>query len=344
MRTFRRLLLFLLLLVALDFVLGLTLARLYRHVYTGETGGQINQALTQQPQVLLLGSSRMKHHVMPAVLAKSLALSAFNAGIDGHDFLYAAMLFELWKQTNPPPKMILLNVDADTFARRQDEIEKTKVFSFYYDRAPLVREILSLRSPFEPLKFLSYAYRANGQVFPILKNLAQHPAPGADGFEPLRGDLSKRAPDSFSAPVAVVPTYSYWDLKLRCFDGLVSYCRRHEARLFLITTPRYGEDPSAHVTWTRQLADYLRAYPEVEFVDVSAATFPGIFAGHPNLFSDRSHLNAQGARQYSELLADALATRLAAGPVRLVPAPPDQFLGQQSGNRSDNQGLSTLTR
>ena len=321
MKTFRRLLLFLVLLVVLDFVLGLTLARLYRHVHTGETGGQINEALEQQPQVLLLGSSRMKHHVMPEVLAKTLSLSAFNAGIDGHDFLYAAMLFELWKQTHPPPKLILLNVDADTFARRQDEIEKTKVFSFYYDRAPLVHEILSLRSPFESLKFLSYAYRANGQVFPILKNLAQHPAPGADGFEPLRGDLSKRAPGSLSAPVAAVPTYSYWDLKLRCFDGMVSYCRQHGVRLFLITTPRYGEDPSAHVAWTRQLSDYLRAYPEVEFVDVSTATFPGIFAGHPNLFSDRSHLNDKGARQFSELLAGALATRLAAGPVSVAPAP-----------------------
>ena len=79
-------------------------------------------------------------------------------------------------------------------------------------------------------------------------------------------------------------------------------------------------------------------------MDVSAATIPGVFAAHPNLFSDRSHLNAQGARQYSELLADALDTRLAAGPVRWVPAPIDQFLGQQSGGRSWLSGAAGGSR
>src|SRR5262245_41121098 len=110
------------LIVIIDMALGVSLDWLYRKTYTGETGGLINDALSRHAQVLLLGSSRMRHHAMPAVLNHKLSLSAYNAGMDGQDFLYAMMLFDLWQRSNPPPKAILLNIDPDSFQRNDDEL------------------------------------------------------------------------------------------------------------------------------------------------------------------------------------------------------------------------------
>src|SRR5947209_5284301 len=109
------------LVVGMDIGLGAALERLYRKTRTGESGGLINDALTHSAQVLLLGSSRMRHHAMPSVLNQKLSLTAFNAGMDGQDFLYAVMLFDLWQRSNPPPKAIVLNVDSDSFQKSDEE-------------------------------------------------------------------------------------------------------------------------------------------------------------------------------------------------------------------------------
>src|SRR5215468_9505251 len=87
------------LIVIMDISLGTGLGHLYRKTHTGESGGLINDALSRRPQVLLLGSSRVRHHAMPAVLNRKLSLSAYNAGMDGQDFLYAVMLFDLWQRS-----------------------------------------------------------------------------------------------------------------------------------------------------------------------------------------------------------------------------------------------------
>jgi len=136
------------LIVIMDIALGASLGWLYRKTNTGESGGLINDALSRNAQVLLLGSSRMRHHAMPALLNRKLSLTAFNAGLDGQDFLYAVMLFDLWQRSNAPPKAIVLNIDADSFQKTDEELQRAGVFSFYYDDSPLVRQILNERSRF----------------------------------------------------------------------------------------------------------------------------------------------------------------------------------------------------
>ena len=72
--------------VALDQVVGLTFQKLYFRTRTGEGGGLINEALMKNPDILLLGSSRMKHHLDPSVLEKELSMSAYNGGVNGQEF------------------------------------------------------------------------------------------------------------------------------------------------------------------------------------------------------------------------------------------------------------------
>src|ERR1051325_11538289 len=280
------------LIVSIDVALGLSFNQLYRKTRTGETGGLINDALSRNPQVLLLGSSRMRHHAMPAVIERKLSLTAYNAGMDGQDFLYAMMLFDLWQRSHAPPKVIVLNVDPDSFEKSDEELQRASVFSFYYDDSPLVRQILNERSRFERLKFLSRAYRANGKVLAIAKNLFSHPDVAFDGFEPLSGHLS---PETVPAPHDTIPTLSeFWSLKVKCFLLLADYCSKHGTRLVLVQSPRYREDSRAHDAWVKVLSQFLAGYPDVEFVDLSTCAHPEAFRDKPELFKDGSHLNAHG--------------------------------------------------
>jgi hypothetical protein len=296
------------LIVVMDIALGASLSRLYRLTHTGESGGLINDALSRHAQVMLLGSSRMRHHAMPTVLNRKLLLAAYNAGMDGQDFLYAMMLFDLWQRSNAPPKAIVLNVDPDSFQKSDDELQRAGIFSFYYDDSPLVRQILNERSRFERLKFLSRSYRANGKVLAIAKNLFAHTEPDFDGFEPLSGCLSSQ---TVPAPCESIPMLTeFWRLKVECFTRLADYCTRHGTRLVLVQSPRYREDPHAHDAWVNVLTQFLANYPKVEFVDLSACAHPDVFRDKPELFKDGSHLNVHGAELFSAILAETLQTSL----------------------------------
>jgi len=292
------------LIVIMDMALGASLGRLYRKTRTGESGGLINDALSRHAQVLLLGSSRMRHHGMPAVLNRKLSLTAFNAGMDGQDFLYAMMLFDLWQRSNAPPKAIVLNIDPDSFQKNDDELQRAGIFSFYYDDSSVVRQVLNQRSRFERLKFLSRAYRANGKVFAIGKNLFAHPAADFDGFEPLSGCLS---PQTVGARRERIPTLAeFWSLKVECFKRLAEYCTNHGTRLIFVQSPRFREDLHAHDVWVNVLTQFLASYPDVEFIDLSNCAHPDVFRDKPELFKDGSHLNAHGAEIFSTMLAEAL--------------------------------------
>ena len=316
------------LIVITDITLGASLGWLYRKTHTGEAGGLINDALSRDAQVLLLGSSRMRHHAMPAVLNRTLSLTAYNAGMDGQDFLYSVMLFDLWQRSHAPPKAIVLNIDSDSFEKSDEELQRVGIFSFYYDDSPLVRQILNERSRFERLKFFSRAYRANGKVFAIAKNLFTHADPDFDGFEPLSGCLS---PETVGARRESVPTVAeFWSLKVERFKRLAEYCKKHGTPLVLVQSPRYREDPHAHDVWVNVLSQFLASYPEVEFVDLSTCAHPDLFQDKPELFKDGSHLNARGAEIFSAMLAEALQTKphsrvtMTSSPTKLTAEPNDR--------------------
>jgi hypothetical protein len=199
-----------------------------------------------------------------------------------------------------------------------------------------VRQILNERSRFERLKFLSRAYRANGKVFAIGKNLFTHPAPDFDGFEPLSGFLSPR---SVGERRESIPTLAeFWSLKVECFKGLAYYCRQHGTRLVLVQSPRYREDLHAHDAWVNVMSQFLANYPDVGFVDLSACAHPDVFQDKIEFFKDGSHLNARGAEIFSTMLAEALQTK----PHLDLPgmSSPTELTAQQNGLATGKRALS----
>jgi hypothetical protein len=311
----KKITLFFILVLALDQSIGLVLNNLYLRTTTGETGGLINYALKQQPDVLILGSSRACHHVSPAILQKKLSFSAFNAGIDGQDFLYAYMLFDLWTHSHSPPKVILLHVDPVSFDRRDGELQRTSVFSSYFDKSDRVREILLMRGNFEWIKYLSYSYRFNGKTLPILKNLMPHPQESFDGYSGLIGSIQLNATSMSNRNNFVISGNSRWDVKLRYLTELARYCSLNGTRLILFHSPQIGEDTTSLLAWSAWLERFLKPYPGCEYMDLSES-YRQLFDGKRDLFKDASHLNSKGAEILTNLLADEIAKRIKAQPLQ----------------------------
>lgn len=310
----KQIIVFVLLAVLLDRGLGSVLARIDRQSFTGDKGGLLNYALEQEPQILVLGSSRAQYHIMPSVLTKELGLTAYNAGLKGEDFLYAVMLYDLWKRDHPPPKILVLTIEIESLIPRETEINAAHFVAAHLDESPLVREILYSGSPFKRFEYLSRTYRFNGDVLSLARHAFDRPPPGYDGFtvgvgalDPTRetGVLNALDQDRTAAEMAHV-TFSAQ--KVRYLRALAEETARNGTRLFLVHTPLFRQDEAAHSLWLQKLQATLSDMPGVQFVDLCTATHPELFT-RPELYRNLNHLNAAGAEILTAMLAQEIKKR-----------------------------------
>ena len=310
----KRVIVFAVLVVLMDRGLGSVLARIQRQSFTGDHGGLLNYALTQEPQVLVLGSSRAQFHIMPSVLTKELGLTAYNAGLKGQDFLYSVMLYDLWKRRRPPPKILVLTIDIESLIPRETEINAAHIVAVYLDESPLVREILYSGSPFKRFQYLSSTYRFNGAVLSLAKHAFSRPPPSYDGFpvgagvlDPAKeiGVLNALDQDRTAAEMAHVP---FSPQKLGYLRALAEETARNGTRFFLVHTPIFRQDEAAHRVWVGKLQATLAGMPGVQFVDLCITTHPELFT-RPELYYNLNHLNAAGAEILTRLLAEEIKKR-----------------------------------
>lgn len=312
----KRLVAFVLLVVALDWAIGSTIAHFYRRTYTGERGGLTNYALTKDADILVLGSSRAQYQVMPAVLHERLSLTAFNAGLKGHDFMYSVMLYDLWRRRHGAPRAILLQMDIESLLDRPSELEAAQIFSPYLDESPLVREILYSASPSKRLAYLSRAYRFNGKAFSIAANLFSHQNFQFDGFLAATGVLKPGTSIMFAnaldqdALAIDQARRPYSETKLRYLRLLSEQAARDQTLLVLFHTPLYQQDQAAHQLWMTRMKEAIGQMP-IGVIDICAASHPELFA-NPQIYSDTNHINAEGAVLLSTILGNELRPRLAA--------------------------------
>jgi hypothetical protein len=310
----RRIVAFVLLALALDWGIGGALELLYRRTFTGERGGLTNLALARDADLLVLGSSRAQYQVMPSVLRERLAMTAFNAGLKGHDFLYSVLLFDLWKQTHAAPRAALLQVDIESLLDRSSELESAQIFAPYLDDSALVREVLYSADRFKRIEYWSRSYRFNGKAFSIARNLfTQHEAQ-SDGFIPALGTLNPathKAVNALDQDATAIDQARrpFSATKVRYLRDLAAYGDERGMRLVLFHTPLYGQDREAHDAWAERIRA-LAGDLSIDFIDICEATHPHVFRNRPALYNDANHLNAQGAVIFTNLLADELRGRL----------------------------------
>ena len=306
---------FLLLTVLLDQGLGSVLGYIQRQTFTGDRGGLLNYALTQEPQILVLGSSRAQFQIIPSVLTEKLGLTAYNAGLKGQDFLYAVMFYDLWKRRHPPTKILVLTIDIESLIPRETEVNTAHLMAPYIDESTLVREILYSDSPFKRFEYLARTYRFNGNVLSLANHAFHRPPNGYDGLtvtpgalDPVTetGVLNALDQDRTAFEMAQVP---FSPQKLKYLRALAEETSRNGTRLFLLHTPIFRQDEAAHQVWVDKLRATLAGMPGVQFVDICIATHPELFT-RPELYRNLNHLNRAGAEIMTGLLAAETKRRL----------------------------------
>lgn len=291
-------LLFLLIVLVFDQLLGRTL----RHFYFTSTSGDYYRTTyamdSTKADIIILGSSRASHHYIPKLIEDSLGMSCYNTGRDGNYLLYNYAIFKsILKRYNP--KIIILDINPSELYRTNNSYENlTSLLPYYHDKIEL-RNIIDLRSKFEKYKMLSAIYPFNSTFITIIKgNRGYYDENKLKGYIPLQGTTLLR-----KKPILLTEDSKELDLnKLNAIEYMSQICEQNSIRFIVVQSPRYvnvnqkAENKILNEIMAKYNCYYFNLVNEPMFMD------------NPSLFRDTPHLNEDGAQLFTWLILQKIKT------------------------------------
>ena len=248
---------------------------------------------TCNKDVLVFGSSRAVHHYNSKMISDSLGLSCYNCGQDGNGVIlnygHWLMLKERYQ-----PKFIIYDVYPEYDLLYGDNHTYLVWLKLYYNREG-ISDIFEKIDKTEKYKMQSMLYRYNYNPLQVVADFI-HPIKEIDkyGFRPLPGKLDTmkirkigKRPD----------TYQFDSVKLAYLERMI-HERGSTKIVFVISPSWYGTDSKAF----GPLKD-ICLRENIPIIDLSNSSD---FVGNMKLFRDGSHLNADGADEFTQDLVKVL--------------------------------------
>lgn len=266
-----------------------THGQLYRMTYSIDS---------TREDILLFGSSRSNHHYLPNIFEDSLNLSCYNTGKEGCFIYYQlAVLNSVIKRYSP--KIIVLDITPYDFLTIDNTNDRLGCLLPYYALHPEIKTLINQHHDFEPLKNISKIYPFN--------NLAFHF--GRKNFERMRQEIENKGFEDSDA-------YSIWDkpkkkedekvnpflydtTKVNAFSDFISICKNQNINLFITVSPYY-RDLNVHNQKMIRKMEEISHSSNIKFFNFSQDT---TFINHNYLFFDEDHLNGEGAKLLSSIVA-----------------------------------------
>lgn len=293
---------FCLLLVVVDWIVGTWSEKMYYKSKYGIFHRQIYCLTESQDELMILGSSRAAHHYVPQIFEDSLGMSCYNAGSDGMCIYYHYGILASRIQRGCPPKMVVLEVIGTDV-----EVSQGATFSLdaALDRyAPHYGEFAEIDSLFafngwkEKVKLLSRTYKYNSKFVQTIK-CNYIPWPEDKGYEALHGVMKvvegKQTADVL-APTSADPNIE--ERKLLYLQIFIDDCKANNIELVMCYSPYYGQIVPKSI----QMIEELAKKNGIQFLNYG----DNVRFQKSEYFQDASHLNDTGAKEYSKEIARVL--------------------------------------
>ena len=294
----KHILFFFVILIAIDFIIGQTGDYLVSHVKYGDAKRTNDLLMVDKHDVIIMGSSRARHHYDTPFLSDTLGLDVYNAGFDGNGVILAYGLLELMLERYQP-KLIVFDVEPafDIVEYKDDNNHKryiTRLKPYYKNEA--VGDMIKSVSLEEWYKFHSGMLRYNMNLLTMFAEEATKRGDYIKGFYPLQG-IDKRSPEQSKVQTKTdyVPVMND-SFKLDYVEKFVELTKAKGVPLVIIASPKYGKVDSKDI---QPVVDICKKH-RIPFVDYYANEQ---FTNNIELFKEPMHLNAAGARYFSRLVS-----------------------------------------
>ncbi|HTR27748.1 MAG TPA: hypothetical protein VMH27_00660 [Puia sp.] len=303
-----RVFVFLIAFVVCDAVAGAVAKALFYSQKSGKYARLTTIVKTDTAEIIVLGSSHVMAHFIPAVIRDSLHESAYNYGANGQKLLFARAIYEIRKKRSTP-KMIILNVDADWFFDRHNQQDRMSDLYPYYgsDGDIIFRDFDRKDRLIGRLKFLSRTFPYNSTIVHVIKYKLK-PQVDFDGYEPLYGAVDSlqlaQALGAEEAKTDRTPPRPDTGL-LELFSRFIGEIQRDRVKLYVVFSPELVKPDFFEASMIRKIKTICDS-GGVSVVDFSGSD---MFNNHRLLFHDFGHLNDSGAHLLTGMLIDSVRLR-----------------------------------
>ena len=281
--------LFFVLVAMVDLVYGIICDYLRDHTKGGFSGNVHYICEQCNEDIIMMGSSRMRHHYVPQIFEDSLNMSCYNTGIDGNGIILSYGFLEMILERYTP-KMVIYDITGyDMYT--DDNTKYLDGLRPYYYKAN-VAEIFNVVDPAERWKMKSSLYRYNSDLLGLLGDNIHPLSSSEKGYIPSSKimDYEPTTPDTEKKPVVD-------SLKLHYLAGFITIAKEHNIPLLFVASPTYfGELLKDY----NEPAKKICLAEGVPFVD---CFYDESLCSSKNNWGDATHLNDKGARLFSEGLA-----------------------------------------
>jgi hypothetical protein len=291
---------FLLLIV---WLIDLAAGSVLRHFYFSQTKGDDARAVytieKANADLMIFGSSRGARNYHPEVMEQRFGLSYYNAAREGCFMFYHEAVLRSVLQRHVP-KQVFLDFRYGEFRKDKENYERLSALLPFYKKHPEVRPIVEMRGPYEKAKLLSAIYPFNSALFKIVTgNVPFYKEPRKitkgyiyyDNVWKKPKEEASHFNDAYNIDSSIVVSYR----------NFIQLCKEKNIQLAVVVSPYYRiiNDSDNSV----ELAKKIAAENNVAFFDYS---HEGTFVNNRELISDPIHLNDNGARLMSNMLAGSL--------------------------------------
>lgn len=283
-------------LVLADLGVGALLRTLSARVRTGEGMGQVRAAVEGEPiDLLVLGSSRARHHVDTDWLSEVLEVRALNLGANGQGTYYAYLVLAMLVEAGQVPDAVLLQVEPRDL--REPRLERARILTPAYDAYEVARRELPKMGTWAGVKLWSSTYRYNHRVFEVVRHALVPPEGGGTGFVGRVGAYREVRSAPYDVEGARIDAEGW-----AFYEAFVDLAVAHGIEVVIFEGPRRREGRDV---WEAKAAKALeelaaghagvawRAWDEARFEELEDRA----------LWYDPGYLNAEGARRFTALIA-----------------------------------------
>lgn len=289
-----KILLFFTIVLVIDLAFGAFGDYLQAHAKSGVT--RRTQALTMDDShdVLILGSSRAHHHYDTPFLSDTLGLDVYNAGYDGNGVVLAYGLLGLVLERYKPQLIIYDVTPAFDIEVYDGDNKHTRYISGLkpYYRNDAVKDIIRDVSKEEWYKAHSGMIRYNTKILTMLQDMRGSDNRTLRGFSPTKGVYTKE-------PKVETGLEEVDEFKLNYIEKLIYLAQSNNIPVLFVASPKYGQTSSEVMQPVKDICEKHK----VAFYDYYASP---LFIWHKEWFKEPMHLNAEGARAFSRIMAELI--------------------------------------
>lgn len=251
-------------------------------------------------EMAIYGSSRAWYHIDPEIIEDSLNLTAYNLGIDGHNFWLQYLRHIEYLRKNHKPKIILHSIDVFTLEKGVDlfNLEQFLPFMLWNKN---IRQYTSSYNGYSTLDYFVPLVRFSKA--PTILLLSEKPEfnrnKGFKGTQQIWGNDLEKARSVKEKYLATIDTATF-----NLYKAFLKECSSDEIEVILVYTPEHIEGQEYVVNREEIINTFKQLAEEYNLLFLDYSNNEMCF--DKKYFYNASHLNAYGADLFTRILTKDL--------------------------------------